>query len=110
MLASASHGNIRPIRRIPGSSYSSPAYFFQSARPWVSISQPVWACQSPARPEPWPTCGECGSPSSSACAWCLRWSATQSITEPWRPIEPRTANVYSVGLWVRKLRCVSSRW
>ena len=43
-------------------------------------------------------------------AWCLRWSATQAITEPCTAIEPRIANRYSVGLWVRKERWVSMRW
>src|SRR4029450_4459286 len=47
-----------------------------------------------------PTCGECGSPSSSACAWCLRWSATQSMTGPWTDIEPAIAKPHSIGFGV----------
>ena len=43
---------------------------------------------APIQPSPNCTCGECGSPSSSACAWCLRWSATQSMTGPCTDIEP----------------------
>src|SRR3954449_2527791 len=74
------------------------------------MSQPVWACHSPLAPPPWPTCGLCGSPSSSVCAWCLRWSATQSRTEPWTLSWPRPANVRSSQGSTRNDRWVSSRW
>ena len=74
----------------------------------------MWACQrpcsTPVTPSPCPTWGLCGSPSTSVCAWCLRWSATQAITGPCTAIEPREAKTYSVGLWVRKERWVSIRW
>ena len=89
--------------------------FFQSARPWVDISQPVWACQSPLKtlripPPSTPTWGLCGSPSSSVWAWCLRWSATQAIAGPCTAIEPSMANVYSIGFEVWKERWVRRRW
>src|SRR3954463_5083471 len=95
---------------ILGSSYRSLAYFFQSAWPWVSSSQPVCACHRPLSPLPWPTCGLCGSPSTSVWAWCLRWSATQSRTEPWTLSWPRPAKVRSSHGSTRNDRGVSSRW
>src|SRR4051795_9120463 len=61
-------------------------------------------------PSPWPTCGLWGSPSTSVWAWCLRWSATQAITDPWTAIDPRVAKRYSVGLCVRNERWVRRRW
>ena len=64
---------------------------------------------APLKPLPWP-CGECGSPSWSVCAWCLRWSATHDMTGPWTDIEPNAANVYSTDLCVWNERCVSRRW
>ena len=60
-------------------------------------------------PAPAPTWGECGSPSSSVWAWCLRWSATQLMTGPWTAIEPAAAKKYSTGLEVRNERWVSIR-
>ena len=65
---------------------------------------------APTTPLPRPTWGLCGSPSSSVCAWCLRWSATQLMTGPCTAIDPSTAKVYSTGFETWKERCVSSRW
>ena len=44
----------------------------------VRVPQARAACRADRRRGP--ACGLCGSPSSSVNAWCLRWSATQSIT------------------------------
>ena len=92
----------RLIRRIPRSSISSLAYLRRSAWPWSVNSQPMCAwnrpLSAPIQPSPNWTCGECGSPSSSACAWCLRWSATQSMTGPCTDIDPAIAKPYSIGL------------
>src|SRR5439155_84869 len=83
------------------------------ARPCSVISQPMCAKNrprsAPRRPDPWPTWGECGSPSTSVWAWCLRWSATQLMTGPWTDIVPSTASAYSIHLWVWKARWVSRR-
>ena len=89
------------------------AYFLRSARPCSLNSQPTCAWKSPRSTPmmPSPTrCGECGSPSSSECAWCLRWSATQWTTGPWTAIWPSPANVYSSQRFVANDRWVNSRW
>ena len=39
----------RLMNRMPVVLVEVRAYFFQSARPWFDISQPVWACQRPAQ-------------------------------------------------------------
>src|SRR4051794_22307154 len=89
--------NQRSTKRITGSSRRSRAKRRAEARSLRSKSQPVCACQmplsTPRQPSPCPVCGLCGSPSSSAKVWCLRWSATQWITAPCRDIEPSTASV-----------------
>src|SRR3954470_8305431 len=76
-------------------------------------SQPTWACSSPrSAPRQPPSCpawGECGSPSWSEKAWCLRWSATQEITGPSIAAEPRIANVVRTHVLVWKLRWVVRR-
>jgi hypothetical protein len=89
---------LRLIQRMPLSSQRSGAYLRNAAEPCVFVSQPTCANHRPLRPEPWPTCGLCGSPSSSVWAWCLRWSATQAIAGPWTAIEPMMAQKYSTGL------------
>src|SRR3954452_22519599 len=77
-------------------------------------SQPTcaWArpLSAPLRPTPWSTCGECGSPSWSENAWCLRWSATHEITGPSIAAEPRIASVARTALPVLNARCVKRRW
>ena len=66
---------------------------------------------APSMPAPRPTCGLCGSPSSSVCAWCLRWSATQLMTGPWTAIEPGGGEAGTrPASDVRNARCVSIRW
>ena len=57
-----------------------------------------------------PACGECGSPSWSESAWCLRWSVTHWVTGPCSVIEPRIANAARTVFVVSKLRWVKSRW
>ena len=105
--------NERSTKRIPRSSTRSRAYLARSARPCSVMSHPTWACSSPRTapliPAPAPTWGECGSPSSSVWAWCLRWSATQLMTGPWTAIEPAAAKKYSTGLEVLNERWVSIR-
>ena len=64
---------------------------------------------APLKPLPCP-CGECGSPSWSVNAWCLRWSATHEMTGPCTATEPRIAQAYCTGLYVANDRCVSMRW
>ncbi len=85
------------MRRIVGSFTRSGANLFEDAWPWVSNSQPTCACQSPLAiprsPAPAPAWGLWGSPSSSVKVWCLRWSATQSITPPCSDSDPSTASV-----------------
>ena len=76
--------------------------------------QPTWAWTKPFTdrpgPSPWPTCGECGSPSLSESAWCLRWSVTHCVTGPCIVMQPRIANVdFSTGP-VSKPLCVKKRW
>src|SRR4051795_2648940 len=77
-------------------------------------SHPTCACprplSAPLRPAPWSTWGECGSPSMSENAWCLRWSATHEITGPSIAAEPRIASVARTALPVLNARCVNSRW
>ena len=101
---------LRLIQRMPLSSQRSGAYLRNSASPCVLVSQPTCAYHRPFRPEPWPTCGLCGSPSSSVWAWCLRWSATHAIAGPWTAIEPAMAQKYSTGLDAWKALWVSMRW
>ena len=57
-----------------------------------------------------PAWGECGSPSWSESAWCLRWSVTHCVTGPCSVIEPRIAKVARTVPVVSKLRWVNSRW
>src|SRR5215211_2113233 len=77
-------------------------------------SQPMCACPSPRsaprQPPSWPAWGECGSPSWSENAWCLRWSATHEMTGPSIAADPSAPNVARSHGLVWKLRCVSSRW
>ena len=92
----------RLMKRMPGPRRGPARIVFQSARP-VLDEQPAGVrvpepAQHAADPSPWPTCGLCGSPSTSVWAWCLRWSATQAITGPCTAIEPSTAKAYSSGL------------
>ena len=92
------------------SSIRSRPYFVRTTRPFVLKSQPTCECQNPRsdprRPAPLPTCGECGSPSTSECAWCLRWSETHWQTGPCDVIEPSTASSVLNARLVSKLRCV----
>jgi hypothetical protein len=44
------------------------------------------------------------------CAWCLRWSLTHWITDPWIAIDPSTANACSTHGRAWNDRCVSIRW
>ncbi len=63
-----------------------------SSRPNI---QPMWACQKPlasAVIDVPNSQGECGSPSRSEKAWCLRWSATQPMTGPCMAMLPVTAS------------------
>ena len=72
----------------------------------VRVPEPVsGVASSPSLP----TCGLCGSPSSSECAWWRRWSVTQPITGPSTAIDPQIANAYSTGLKVWKARWVRRR-
>ena len=80
---------------------------------WVWMnSQPTCAWNRPRSvprsPPPWSTCGLCGSPSSSANAWCLRWSATHEITGPSIAADPTPRGPAHAA--VSKLRWVSRRW
>ena len=90
------------MMRMPRSSSRSGAYFsrFDGRR---VVEQPAdvgvpEAASAPASSPSLPTCGLCGSPSSSECAWWRRWSATQPITGPSTAIEPQIAKRYSTGL------------
>ena len=65
---------------------------------------------APRQPEPWSTCGLCGSPGWSEKAWCLRWSATHEMTGPSIAIEPQTAKTPRMNGEVLNARCVNSRW
>ena len=75
--------NQRSTNRIAGSFNRSGAKRRTSVRRLRSNSQPVCECQRPLSTprQPSASCvwGLCGSPSSSANVWCLRWSATQWI-------------------------------
>ena len=54
--------------------------------------------------------GECGSPSRSENAWCLRWSATHAVTGPSIAAEPSAANTPRSHGVVLNDRCVNRRW
>ncbi len=58
---------------------------------------------APSTPAPKPTCGECGSPSTSEYAWCLRWSETHCETGPCVVIAPRIASTARIQSNVSKL-------
>ena len=77
-------------------------------------SQPTCACHrpltTPFHPGPNPWWGECGSPSLSESAWCLRWSVTHCVTGPWQAIEPRIAQTAVMKRVVLKARCENSLW
>ena len=78
--------------------------------PGSPAATPCGRRAGPRSPPECPTWGLWGSPSWSVWAWCLRWSATQSRTEPWTAIEPSTANVRSSHGCVANARWVSRRW
>ena len=78
--STTSHGNARLIAAHPAVLHRGrAAYLRLRGLPLRrSSSQPMCAChEARAGPSRAPTCGLCGSPSSSEWAWCLRWSATQ---------------------------------
>src|SRR3954449_348189 len=78
-----------------------------NSQPTCAWNRPLSA---PLRPASWSTWGECGSPSWSENAWCLRWSATHEITGPSIAAEPRIASVARTALPVLNARCVNRRW
>ena len=94
--SSTHHRKRRSTQRMTGSARRSGAKRRADVGRSRSNSQPVCACHQPRRtprqPSPPSVWGLCGSPSSSANVWCLRWSATQWIGAPCTVIEPRTAN------------------
>ena len=65
--------------------------------PMLENIQPTCACTKPVNAphgvSGWPACGECGSPSLSENAWCLRWSVTHCVSGPWTVMQPRIASV-----------------
>ncbi len=78
-----------------------------------SNSQPVCAQARPlSRPQVLlpKRHGECGSPSASLNAWCLRWSATQRMTGPSSASDPATARKIFSGRLVLKDWWVKNRW
>ena len=85
----------------------------RSAVPTASNSQPTCACHSPLTPpqNPGPArCGECGSPAWSVNVWCLRWSATQVMTDPCTAIEPSMATIARNARLDSNARWVNMRW